>query len=401
MCSLRSPRLVTSISLLIHAFLLPLFVISADLRIEFREEGGGRRSIELHDLDSARIRLFRSARLSTEEFARFFFVQVLSPRSGVPSDAPPLLGTYELRESSIVFEPRFPLQPGVKYRAVFDPANLPQRIAAPSPLRRINREFLIPKTATAPTTVVDHVYPSGSKLPENLLKFYLHFSAPMQRGDSYKHIRLLDSERKVIDLPFLELDEELWDVQGRRLTLFVDPGRIKKGLRPREEAGPVFEAGKSYTLVIDSEWKDANGVPLKEFFEKRFVAGPADETLPDPGTWKIHAPRAATRSELVVEFPEPLDHAMLHRVIVVTDSHRVRMAGRVTTDAEETRWSFLPDRAWQTGTYNLVVDTTLEDVAGNSIARLFEVDEFRPIERRVTSRTVSLPFTTLPAKPSK
>ena len=49
-----------------------------------------------------------------------------------------------------------------------------------------------------------------------------------------------------MDAPFLELDEELWSPDGTRFTLVFDPGRIKRGLKPREEAGPILEAGKSY-----------------------------------------------------------------------------------------------------------------------------------------------------------
>ena len=34
---------------------------------------------------------------------------------------------------------------------------------------------------------------------------------------------------EAIELPFLEIDEELWDPAMMRLTLFIDPGRIKRG----------------------------------------------------------------------------------------------------------------------------------------------------------------------------
>ena len=95
---------------------------------------------------------------------------------------------------------------------------------------------VLAKPKTEPT-VVTQVYPTSDKLPENQLKFYLHFSAPMSRGDSYKHIQLLDEKGKAVELPFLELDEELWDPAGKRFTLFFDPGRIKRGLKPREEVG--------------------------------------------------------------------------------------------------------------------------------------------------------------------
>ena len=74
------------------------------------------------------------------------------------------------------------------------------------------------------------VYPSADRLPENQLKFYLHFSAPMSQGDCYRHIKLLDARGKAVDLPFLELDQELWDPTGTRFTLFFDPWRIKRAI---------------------------------------------------------------------------------------------------------------------------------------------------------------------------
>ena len=45
------------------------------------------------------------------------------------------------------------------------------------------------------------------------------------------------------------------------------------------------------------------------------------------------------------------------------------------------------------GGYHLVAETTLEDLAGNSIGRPFEVDVFRPIQREVKVQHVQLPFT--------
>ena len=42
---------------------------------------------------------------------------------------------------------------------------------------------------TAPEIVA--VYPALDTLPENLLKFYILFSKPMQEGDELKHIHLI------------------------------------------------------------------------------------------------------------------------------------------------------------------------------------------------------------------
>ena len=103
------------------------------------------------------------------------------------------------------------------------------------------------------------VYPSADVLPENLLKFYVHFSAPMGSGRSYEHIHLLDEANRPVDLPFLELAEELWSADLLRLTLLIDPGRIKREVKPLEDVGPALVAGRRYTLVISSGLRDAQG----------------------------------------------------------------------------------------------------------------------------------------------
>jgi hypothetical protein len=84
---------------------------------------------------------------------------------------------------------------------------------------------------------------------------------------------------------------------------------------------------------------------------------------------------------------------MLQRALWLVDAEGRRLAGRIAVTDEETRWHFTPERPWTPGAYRLVVDTALEDLAGNSIAKPFEVDVFRPIERQVRTRTVALPFT--------
>jgi len=85
---------------------------------------------------------------------------------------------------------------------------------------------------------------------------------PVLRPDeSWTHLRphsLRDSAGKTVELPFLEIDEELWNPQMTRLTLFIDPGRIKRGVQPLEEIGPVLENGKHYALIIDAAWQDSS-----------------------------------------------------------------------------------------------------------------------------------------------
>ncbi|HEV3143998.1 MAG TPA: hypothetical protein VGZ47_08960, partial [Gemmataceae bacterium] len=276
---------------------------------------------------------------------------------------------------------RFPFTAGLDYRAVYTP-----RTGA-----KLELKFTLPKQQAAATTAVDHVYPSSDKLPENQLKFYLHFSASMSRGQAYSHIRLLDENGKRVEQPFLELEDELWDPASRRFTLFIHPGRIKRGLKPREELGPALVQGKRYTLLIDSAWSDAEGNPLQKEFRKEFVVGPPDETQPDPKGWKLEAPGSG-RAPLIVRLPKPLDHALLNRLLWVVDAAGTRSAGRIQISGGETVWSFLPEQPWKIGEYKLVIDTALEDLAGNSIARPFEVDEFHTVQKEVKAKTVELPF---------
>ena len=209
-------------------------------------------------------------------------------------------------------------------------------------------------------------------------------------------IHLLDESGEPVHLPFLELDEELWDREGKRFTLLFDPGRIKQGLVPHEEVGVPIKEGHNYTLVIEQGWLDAQGTPLKEGFEKSFGVVAADRESPDPKTWRLTSPQGGTLQPLSVEFPEPLDGGLLLRLLDVMDPARNFIEGSIQVDRQETRWQFTPLEPWSAGDYSLVVGTTLEDLAGNRIGRTFEVDVFERVEERVTTTTVSLPFQVLP-----
>jgi hypothetical protein len=344
-------------------------------------------TVDVAGLSAADLAAIGKLGLQGEAWSELFAVYVV-PGAG-KERGPALAGSYRVEGDVLRFRPRFPLVPGVRYRAVFSPARVPTRADRNDPA--VEKELLLPRPKTEPTRVAQ-VYPTADRLPENQLKFYLHFSAPMSRGDVYRHIQLLDEKGKAVDMPFLELDEEMWDTSYRRLTVFCDPGRIKRGLKPREDDGPVLEEGKRYTLVIDTGLQDANGNPLQEPFRKTFRALAPDDTQPDPKAWKMQAPAPGTRDPLTVTFPKPLDHALIERLVWVSDGKGGKLAGTVTTAEAETVWRFTPDAAWAAGTYQLVADTRVEDLAGNSIARPFEVDVFHPVQRQVKAETVEVPF---------
>jgi hypothetical protein len=344
--------------------------------------------VELAGLPSGMLAELDTEALSITEWRERFPIRVQSPRL---SEAPPMLGRYSKHGQTIRFVPRFGWSPGVHYYAcvVLD-RSVPD--AKPGDRAAAQLEFTMSQPELPPPAKVVAVYPSGDVLPENHLRFYLHFSAPMQQGDSYRHVNLVDGEGASIAEAFLELGEEMWDRSGTRLTLLIDPGRIKRGLKPREDVGPVFEQGKKYTLAIEADWRDANGQSLATRYTKAYQVGEPDETQPDIHRWAFALPTVGARDPLVVTLNEPLDHAMLERVVRVIRGEQ-RLAGKVEVLDGERVWQFTPREPWQPGTYRLVADTTLEDSAGNSLGRAFEIDMRQPTDPAKIPDTLAREFT--------
>lgn len=336
----------------------------------------GRSVILVRGIPARELAALRPAELNRQDWVRVLTVTVANGSA----DQPSMLGTHRIEGDALVFVPRFPLKPGLEYRVNYQPIGGDQihtRIVAVSPPAK-----------TEPTRVT-HIYPSAEELPENLLRVYLHFSAPMARGRSYRHVQLFeanlpDGDRRV-EFPFVEVTPELWDESGRRLTVLFDPGRIKHGLKPNAELGPPLEAGRSYALVVDGRWRDSAGNRLAEPYRKEFTVVAADTTQPDTARWRLTPPTVKTRQPLVVELDEPLDRAMLHRVVQVTGSSGEPVAGNVEVSRDETGWQFTPTEPWRRAEYQVVVDPTLEDLAGNSLARPFEVRLDEPRENQLST----------------
>jgi hypothetical protein len=292
---------------------------------------------------------------------------------------PPMAGTYAVEGGALVFHPAYPLAAGVRYRAVFLSS------AGGAPVEKI---FEGPPRPTNHIARVAQVYPSGDVWPSNQLRVYIYFSAPMSR-DEARHIHMLDSDGKELagsHAVFLP-GEELWDPAFRRLTMTLDPGRIKRGLTSNEAIGPPITEGKRYTLVIDSEWPDARGVPMAEGFRKSIRGGPARRVPPDPKQWSLTTPKAGTKDALVVDFPVPMNYPLLQRMLQVPG-----IAGSVSIARTETEWRYTPEQPWQSGAYRLVVDTGLEDLAGNKIGQPFDIDVFSRVTEHIETKTVSVPF---------
>ena len=319
---------------------------------------------------------------SEEQLKQLLVVRVQSNDPG--KTLPALLGDYSLTESEFQFVSRFPLSTAVKYRV---------ELAATLTGDKASELVFAPNgKPLQPPPTVQAIFPSADVLPENLLKFYIHFSAPMSRGEAYKRIHLMHEGVEVQD-PFLELGEELWDVDQTRFTLFIHPGRIKHGVKPREDSGLPMTEGKEYSLQIDDAWLGADRQPLAKKHVKKFKVVAADEEQPNPANWKIGTPKVNTRQPVTLTFNESLDHAMLNRVLQIRDPAGETVNGKVRIAERETVWSFEPTVPWKRSDYAIEIATNLEDMTGNSIARPFETKMQVEGEEASSAPLIAIEFT--------
>jgi hypothetical protein len=346
--------------------------------------------VEVSGLATASLQFLERAGWTAEHWQQLLAIYAQQDQTDQQSDLPPMAGEYRIRSDALILEPAFPLEPGVSYRAELNLAALPDSAGGLGELLRASYRLTPP--AVGRPTLLTRVYPSARVLPENLLKFYLHFSAPMSRGHIYDYIHLRNAHGQDVELPFLEIDEELWDPTMTRLTLFLDPGRIKRGVRPLEEIGPALEAGREYTLFISQAWQDAAGHPLGADFEKAFRVSPPDREPINPARWKIELPSAGGHGVLAVDFHKPLDHALAQRSIRVADAAGVIVPGKVELTDDECRWSFVPDQPWKPDEHQLLISTTIEDLAGNNIGKPFDVDLFERVGSRLTQSVERVAF---------
>lgn len=299
----------------------------------------------------------------------------VSVRAAAGEGRPPVAGRYAVTGRTLRFTPRFPFDEGREYDVVLQPNALRAAAGALEAHPPIVAVVSLPGVPRSPSTVVTHVYPSGDQVPANQLRLYLYFSAPMDWRSGADYVKLVDANGvKVVDA-FLPLDADFWNDDRTRYTVFFDPGRVKRGILPNRQRGRALEPGKRYTLVVEREWRDGHGQPLKDAFRHTFTATPPVERALTMEEWRVTTPSGGSREPLVVRFPAPLDHGLLTRALTVARGGST-IAGEVAIAQAETEWRFTPDAAWVAGSYDLVAQEFLEDVAGNRIGRPFEVDRF-------------------------
>lgn len=297
-----------------------------------------------------------------------FRVRVVRPDAPGDEDLPDVLGHHEVLESGVRFIPYLPFDSGIRFRAIFDPGPL----GDPQFSEVLTLEFSLSRAVSTVRTQVKQVFPSSDSLPENLLRFYVCFSNPMQRGRSEEQIRLLGPDGRPAPDTLYRPPVELWDRTMRHLTILLDPGRLKRRVGPNRELGPPLKAGQKYTLAIGPGMIDFSGCSLGESSNKSFRV---IEAIREPiaiQQWTIQPPPAKSREPLVIMFPTPLDWAMLWRAITIAPEGGHPINGRITIGADESRWSFTPTGPWSEGSYYIRIAPDLEDICGNNLSGAFD-----------------------------
>jgi hypothetical protein len=168
---------------------------------------------------------------------------------------------------------------------------------------------------------------------------------------------------------FLDLQPELWNDDRTVLTLWLDPGRIKQDLIPNKKLGAVMNDNRNYRLQVSKGWRSQKGVPLNSDYTRMFVTTSRDITKPDPKNWSL----TVYNDAVFINTKETLDWSLLNSTISIWLGEEEIESKSISKDCER-RVTVIPTKPLKPGAYTLLIETRLEDPAGNNFNRLFETD---------------------------
>ena len=275
----------------------------------------------------------------------------------------------------MIFEPIVPLTRGLRYEVLLD--------------NNLISEIEVPKSESSPPDLIA-IYPSQDTVPENLLKMYFLFSQPMVEGHALSFITIMRGS-DTLKGTFLDLQPELWNRDGTMLTLWLDPGRIKRDLIPNQEMGTPLKAGEKYTLAISALWKSKEGVPLTSDYSKTFIAFSRDEHMPTIDQWSMSFPSAGSTQPLKINLEEAMDYSVLLESIEIIRAGKNSIGGTIQLTDEEKTLLFTPTEIWKSGEYEIRIESRLEDLSGNNLNRPFDRDITKG--EKTDQKFFSKPFT--------
>jgi hypothetical protein len=301
-------------------------------------------------------------------------VQLRYRTARVVQGLPPMAGRLVRDGDDLCFVPRFAFLDGRAYTILVD------GVAAAVLVR--------PQPVSTSTSQVLAILPTATEVPRNLLRLYVWFSASMTEGYAAKHVRLVDDAGEAMPGALLQTEHELWDADRRRLTFLLDPARIKRGLLAQRQISYPLRRGVPFRLVVDKGFPDALGVALRARAERRYEVGGEERRRVEPDDWVLTLPSSHTFESLRVDFDRPLDHGLLSRCLRVVGPEGRSVAGISKVGREGQSWRLSPSETWAPGPHQLVINPVLEDLAGNSLTRVFDRDLTSPEDGPRQGRTM-------------
>lgn len=292
----------------------------------------------------------------------------------------PLAGRYERDGDLLRFRPTFGFAAGQAYTVRTRRTGEPHRLT----------EFNIPSGTAAAGALVTEVFPSGRVLPENTLRFYVHFSVPMAPHLASDLVKLRDAFGVADDAAFMKFKQELWNENRTRLTVLMDPGRIKRSVQTKLDRGPALLEGNRYALTVNEGWPSADGSSVLPSYSKKFSVTAALRERPDIGLWNWRSPRSGTCEALKITFDRPFDRHLLSEALHIVSNDGRTIEGTAHVGDDESSWSFIPNEAWAAGGLRVTVNGSLEDVAGNNFRELLDRDVNDASVRHALTATVRI-----------
>jgi hypothetical protein len=305
-------------------------------------------------------------------------VRVFPGTAVAAGSLPPMAGRLERDGADLCFVPRFAFLDGTSYTVTVEGAS--------------TAVLVRPRPGRPAATEVTGIQPTAAEVPVNLLRFYVWFSAPMSEGYAAGQVHLARDDGSIIAGALLPAMHELWDASRRRLTVLLDPARIKRGLAGHQAAGYPLRPGEPFRLVVEDGFRDAQGLPLRVPAERRYEVGGEERRHVDPATWELAVPPAGTSEPLRVTFGRPLDHGLVARCLRVRGPGGTLIDGAAQAGPGGQSWRLAPSRPWAAAVHQLIVEPVLEDLAGNSVSRVFDRDLTRPEDQPRPARPVTIVF---------
>jgi hypothetical protein len=209
------------------------------------------------------------------------------------------------------------------------------------------------------------ISPQAKVLPANTLRFYIHFPRPGEAHFERDQLCLLDDKEQVVRDPFLVLSQELWSPDGRRLTVLMEPGRIKRGLGTDLAHKPALLAGRTYSLSVT-----ALGQTARHTFR---VGDPVLEAIEET-RWRLVVPTLGSRNPLVVHFDRVMDAVVCEDEIGVQSASGDVVQTSVTLAPDGTTAQIIPSHPWSALAHHLIASVRLEDVCGNRLGEALDHD---------------------------